>query len=214
MGQRSIYAIQAGIGLDSVAGGTFWPFRERADRSNSSVEIGDSVELSSCADASGFARIRLGRRSCRRDGVCLRHRRFAVLCRRGSAAARPIWLDLQRMLGRNHVRRVLGRRLSRRGIASGDVLATGLMLMTTGSVVLLALTMGGLRSPALFAGLLIVVALAFGLSFPNVMNATMQPLPEIARRRQRCRRKRTADGWRGLERPCFRFCLMDGQRSR
>jgi len=71
-------------------------------------------------------------------------------------------------------------RLSRRGIASGDVLATGLKLMTTGSVVLLAMTMGGLRSPALFAGLLIVVALAFGLSVPNMMNATMQPLPEIA----------------------------------
>jgi DHA1 family bicyclomycin/chloramphenicol resistance-like MFS transporter len=71
-------------------------------------------------------------------------------------------------------------RLSRRGIASGDVLATGLKLMTTGSVMLLAMTMGGLRSPALFAGLLIVVALAFGLSVPNVMSATMQPLPEIA----------------------------------
>jgi DHA1 family bicyclomycin/chloramphenicol resistance-like MFS transporter len=74
----------------------------------------------------------------------------------------------------------LDARLSRRGIASGDVLATGLKLMTTGSVVLLAMTMGGLRSPALFAGLLLVVALAFGLSVPNVMNATMQPLPEIA----------------------------------
>jgi DHA1 family bicyclomycin/chloramphenicol resistance-like MFS transporter len=71
-------------------------------------------------------------------------------------------------------------RLSRRGSASGDVLAAGLKLMATGSVVLLAMTMGGLRSPALFTGLLIVVALAFGLSVPNVMNATMQPLPEIA----------------------------------
>ncbi|HEY3721589.1 MAG TPA: multidrug effflux MFS transporter [Roseiarcus sp.] len=71
-------------------------------------------------------------------------------------------------------------RLGRREIASGDVLATGLMLMTIGSVVLLAMAMGGLRSPALFAGLLIVVAFAFGLCLPNVMNATMQPLPEIA----------------------------------
>jgi len=71
-------------------------------------------------------------------------------------------------------------RLGRRGIASGDVLATGLMLMTFCSVVLLAMTMGGLRSPALFAGLLIVVAFGSGLSIPNVMNATMQPLPEIA----------------------------------
>jgi DHA1 family bicyclomycin/chloramphenicol resistance-like MFS transporter len=71
-------------------------------------------------------------------------------------------------------------RLGRSGIASGDVLAAGLTLMMAGSVVLLAVTMGGLRSPALVAGLLIVVALAFGLCVPNVMNATMQPLPDIA----------------------------------
>ena len=71
-------------------------------------------------------------------------------------------------------------RLSRRGIASGQVLAVGLKLMTAGSVVLLAITLSDLRSPALLAGLLIVVALAFGLSVPKVMNATMQPLPEIA----------------------------------
>jgi DHA1 family bicyclomycin/chloramphenicol resistance-like MFS transporter len=45
--------------------------------------------------------------------------------------------------------------------------------MTAGSVVLLAITLSDLRSPALLAGLLIVVALAFGLSVPNVMNATM-----------------------------------------
>jgi DHA1 family bicyclomycin/chloramphenicol resistance-like MFS transporter len=70
-------------------------------------------------------------------------------------------------------------RLSRRGVASGHVLAVGLNLMTAGSVLLLAITLSDLRSPALLAGLLIVVALAFGLSVPNVMNATM-PLPEIA----------------------------------
>ncbi len=75
---------------------------------------------------------------------------------------------------------LLDGRLGRRGISSGDVLATGLNLMTAGSLVLLAITIGGLTSPALFAGLLIVVALAFGLAVPNVMNATMQPLPEIA----------------------------------
>src|SRR5271163_12570 len=69
---------------------------------------------------------------------------------------------------------------TRRGIASGRVLAVGLKLMTAGSVVLLAITLSDLRSPALLTGLLIVVALAFGLSLPNVMNATMQPLPEIA----------------------------------
>jgi len=71
-------------------------------------------------------------------------------------------------------------RLGRSGIASGGVLAAGLTLMTAGSVVLLAITIGGLKSPALVAGLLIMVALSFGLSVPNVMNATMQPLPDIA----------------------------------
>jgi DHA1 family bicyclomycin/chloramphenicol resistance-like MFS transporter len=70
--------------------------------------------------------------------------------------------------------------LGRRGIASSDVLAAGLKLMATGSVVLLAVTTDGLTSPALFTGLLIVVALAFGLTIPNVMNATMQPFPDIA----------------------------------
>jgi MFS transporter, DHA1 family, multidrug resistance protein len=70
--------------------------------------------------------------------------------------------------------------LSRRGIASGPVLAVGLKLMTAGSVLLLAVTLGDVGSPALLAGLLIMVALAFGLSVPNLMNAAMQPLPEIA----------------------------------
>jgi MFS transporter, DHA1 family, multidrug resistance protein len=70
--------------------------------------------------------------------------------------------------------------LSRWGIGSGDVLAVGLKLMTAGSVALLAVTLSDFRSPALLAALLITVALAFGLSVPNVMNATMQPLPEIA----------------------------------
>ena len=70
--------------------------------------------------------------------------------------------------------------LSRREIASGPVLAVGLKLMTGGSVLLLAVKLGDVGSPALLAGLLIVVALAFGLSVPNLVNATMQPLPEIA----------------------------------
>jgi len=70
--------------------------------------------------------------------------------------------------------------LGRRGMASDAVLATGLRLMLVASVTLLAMTMGGLSSPAVVAWLLIVVAFAFGLSVPNVMNATMQPLPDIA----------------------------------
>jgi DHA1 family bicyclomycin/chloramphenicol resistance-like MFS transporter len=70
--------------------------------------------------------------------------------------------------------------LGRRGVASAAVLVTGLRLMLVASATLLAMTMGGLASPAAVAWLLIVVALAFGLIIPNVMNATMQPLPDIA----------------------------------
>jgi DHA1 family bicyclomycin/chloramphenicol resistance-like MFS transporter len=70
--------------------------------------------------------------------------------------------------------------LGRHSIASGAVLATGLRLMLVASVALLAMTMGGLSSPAVVAWLLIVVAFGFGLGVPNAMNATMQPLPDIA----------------------------------
>jgi MFS transporter, DHA1 family, multidrug resistance protein len=75
---------------------------------------------------------------------------------------------------------ILDGRLGRRGTASGDVLAAGLKLMTSASILLLAITLAGWASPALVAALLIVVALAFGLSIPNVVNATMEPLPDIA----------------------------------
>lgn len=75
---------------------------------------------------------------------------------------------------------LLDGRLDRRGIASADVLAIGLKLMTAGSIVLLAITLAGWTSAASVAALLIVVAFAFGLSIPNVVNATMAPLPEIA----------------------------------
>lgn len=75
---------------------------------------------------------------------------------------------------------ILDGRLGRRGTASADVLATGLKLMTSASILLLAITLAGWASPALVAALLIVVALGFGLSIPNVVNATMAPLPDIA----------------------------------
>jgi DHA1 family bicyclomycin/chloramphenicol resistance-like MFS transporter len=52
--------------------------------------------------------------------------------------------------------------------------------MAIGSIALLAITVAGWSSPALVAALLTVVALAFGLSVPNLMNATMAPLPDIA----------------------------------
>jgi DHA1 family bicyclomycin/chloramphenicol resistance-like MFS transporter len=75
---------------------------------------------------------------------------------------------------------ILDGQLGKRGIASADVLAIGLKLMASGSIALLATTLAGWSSPVLVAALLLVVALAFGLSIPNVMNATMAPLPDIA----------------------------------
>jgi MFS family permease len=81
---RLIYAVQAGIGLILLLAVLFGLSESaRIDLTLSSPEFGDNIKLSSCADASGFLRMRLGRRSFRRDGVCLRHRCFAVLYRRG-----------------------------------------------------------------------------------------------------------------------------------
>jgi len=75
---------------------------------------------------------------------------------------------------------ILDGRLGRRGITSAGVLTIGLKLMAFGSLALLATTITGWSTPALVAALLIVVALAFGLGIPNLMNATMAPLPDIA----------------------------------
>lgn len=71
-------------------------------------------------------------------------------------------------------------RMGRRGISSAQVLMIGLILLALTSTMLFALTLVGWTAPALVAALLMAVALAFGLSLPNVMNATMRPLPEIA----------------------------------
>jgi DHA1 family bicyclomycin/chloramphenicol resistance-like MFS transporter len=71
-------------------------------------------------------------------------------------------------------------RLGRRGISSAQVLTIGLALQAAAAVTLLAMTLSGWTSPVLVAVLLMVVAFAFGMSMPNIMNATMQPLPEIA----------------------------------
>jgi DHA1 family bicyclomycin/chloramphenicol resistance-like MFS transporter len=70
--------------------------------------------------------------------------------------------------------------LGRRGISAALVLTIGLALLAAAAVTLLAMTVAGWTQPALVAALLIAVALAFGLTMPNIMNATMQPLPEIA----------------------------------
>ncbi len=66
------------------------------------------------------------------------------------------------------------------GIAPADVLTVGLMLLFVASSTMLVTTLADLSPPALVTSLLMVVALAFGLSMPNLTNATMQPLPDIA----------------------------------
>jgi MFS transporter, DHA1 family, multidrug resistance protein len=70
--------------------------------------------------------------------------------------------------------------LGRREIAPAQVVTIGLALPVAAAAALLAITLAGWTPPALVAALLMVVALAFGMTMPNVMNATMQPLPEIA----------------------------------
>jgi DHA1 family bicyclomycin/chloramphenicol resistance-like MFS transporter len=75
---------------------------------------------------------------------------------------------------------LLDGRLGRRGIPSAQVVTIGLALLAAAASTLLAMTLGGWTPPALVAALLMAVALAFGMTMPNVLNATMQPLPEIA----------------------------------
>jgi DHA1 family bicyclomycin/chloramphenicol resistance-like MFS transporter len=75
---------------------------------------------------------------------------------------------------------LLDGRLGRLGISAAFVLTIGLTVSVAASAALLAMTVAGWTQPALIAAPLIAVALAFGMTIPNVMNATMQPLPEIA----------------------------------
>lgn len=74
----------------------------------------------------------------------------------------------------------LDSRLGRRGVTPAGVLMTGLVLLFAAASALLAMTLASWTPPVLLAALLMTVALAFGLSMPNIMNATMQPLPDIA----------------------------------
>ena len=73
---------------------------------------------------------------------------------------------------------LLDGRLGRRGISAALVLTIGLALLAAAGVTLLAVA--GWTQPALIAALLMAVALAFGMTMPNIMNATTQPLPDIA----------------------------------
>jgi DHA1 family bicyclomycin/chloramphenicol resistance-like MFS transporter len=75
---------------------------------------------------------------------------------------------------------LLDRRLGRGGISAARVLTIGLTVLAAASATLLAMTVAGWTHPTLVAALLMAVALAFGMTMPNIMNATMQPLPDIA----------------------------------
>jgi DHA1 family bicyclomycin/chloramphenicol resistance-like MFS transporter len=75
---------------------------------------------------------------------------------------------------------LLDGRLGRCGISAASVLAIGLTVLAVASAMLLAMTLAGWTPPTPVAALLMAVALAFGMTMPNIMNATMQPLPDIA----------------------------------
>jgi len=75
---------------------------------------------------------------------------------------------------------LLDSRLGRRGLTPAVVLTIGLALLSAAASALLAMTLAGWTPPALVSALLMAVALASGLSMPSIMNATMQPLPDIA----------------------------------
>jgi DHA1 family bicyclomycin/chloramphenicol resistance-like MFS transporter len=59
-------------------------------------------------------------------------------------------------------------------------LTIGLTLSAAAGAALLVITLAGSAQPAVVAILLMAVALAFGMAMPNIMNATMEPLPDIA----------------------------------
>jgi MFS transporter, DHA1 family, multidrug resistance protein len=75
---------------------------------------------------------------------------------------------------------LLDGRLGRRGVQPAQVMTIGLALSAAATSTLLAMALAGWTPPALVAALLMMVALTFGMTIPNILNATMQPLPDIA----------------------------------
>jgi MFS transporter, DHA1 family, multidrug resistance protein len=65
-------------------------------------------------------------------------------------------------------------------MSRAQVLTIGLALLAAAGATLLAMALAGWTPSVLVAALLMAVALAFGMTMPNVMTATIQPLPEIA----------------------------------
>jgi DHA1 family bicyclomycin/chloramphenicol resistance-like MFS transporter len=93
---------------------------------------------------------------------------------------------------------LLDGRLASRGISA--VLTIGLTLLAAASATLLATTVAGCAQPILVAALLMAVALAFGMTMPNIMNATDAALAVHRRRLRRRSREHSDDGRRGVER--------------
>jgi DHA1 family bicyclomycin/chloramphenicol resistance-like MFS transporter len=75
---------------------------------------------------------------------------------------------------------IIDGRLGRWGAPPATTMTVGLGLLFVSSGAMLALTLAGFSSAAAFAALLMIVALAFGISLPNIINATMRSLPDIA----------------------------------
>ena len=75
---------------------------------------------------------------------------------------------------------LLDGRLGHRGTTPAQGVTIGLALSAAAASTLLAMTLGGWTPTVMVVMLLIAVAFAFGMTMPNVMNATMQPLPDIA----------------------------------
>lgn len=71
-------------------------------------------------------------------------------------------------------------RLAQHGVAPHNALTFALALICVAAIGTLAMTLICWAHPALIAALLMAVALGFGLSMPNIMAATMQPLSHIA----------------------------------
>jgi MFS transporter, DHA1 family, multidrug resistance protein len=72
------------------------------------------------------------------------------------------------------------RRLAAWNVSPAYVLMMGLTVSAAASGLLLATTLVGWVPLPLVVSILVAVGLAFGLNIPNVISATMHPLPQIA----------------------------------
>ena len=180
-GWRSIYAVQAGIGallLLAVMLGFAESARiDRANRLASDVVIRSYARV--LTHPVSFAYILVGAAG---GATVFAYVTGASLFFIGVAGLRPDQYGLIFSACSAAVMSgaLLDGRLGRSAISAAQVLTIGLTMLAAASATLLAVTLAGWAQPALVAMLLMAVALAFGMTMPNIMNATMQPLPDIA----------------------------------